>query len=255
MILVIAGTRDGRELARDLTAAGYPVIVSVFSEYGKQLAAESSPAISAGALDEPGMVRLLQDKEVALVVDASHPYAVNVSHNAMAACAQTGAAYLRFEREETALPADDKIRRVADARQAAQVAAGLGNVVFLTTGSHLLPVFKAEPALADCRLIARVLPQPDVIAACSALGFAPKDLVAMQGPFSHQMNVAMFRHYGAEVVVTKNSGHTGGTDSKLTAARELGLFVVVIDRPRPDYPQLADSAAAVLAFAAARLRK
>ena len=255
MILVIAGTRDGRELAHELSAAGYPVAVSVFSEYGKQLAAENLPDISAGALDEDGLTQLLNDKAVSLVVDASHPYAVNVSHNAMAACKRTGAAYIRFERAETALAADAQLHRVADAAAAAKAAASLGKVVFLTTGSHLLPIFKAEPALTQCRLIARVLPQAEVIAEAAALGFAPKDLVAMQGPFSHELNAAMFRHYETEVVVTKNSGATGGTDMKLTAAQELGLPVVVIERPRPDYLRIAVSTAAVMEFAAAQLRR
>ena len=255
MILVIAGTRDGRELASELTAAGHAVLVSVFSEYGRRLAADSSPEINAGPLDADGLTRLLRDKPVTMVVDASHPYAINVSRNAMTACERVGVEYLRFEREETPLPASEKIRLAADAAQAAQLAASLGRIIFLTTGSHLLPVFKAEPALQHCRLIARILPQPDVIAACADLGFAPADLVAMQGPFSHELNVALFRHYGAEVVVTKNSGLTGGTDSKVTAARELGLYLLVIDRPRLNYSRTTDSAATALTLAAPHLRR
>lgn len=255
MILVIAGTRDGRDLARTLSAEGHPVLISVCSEYGKQLAAESSPEVCAGALDQAGMLRLIREKKVEWVVDASHPYAVNVSLNAMAACEEAGIFYLRFERQETALPAVGDIRRAEDAAQAAKLAATLGDVIFLTTGSHTLAAFKSEPALAAKRLVARVLPQPEVIAECAALGFVPADLAAMQGPFSHEMNVAMFRHYGADVIVTKNSGAAGGTDSKLSAARELGLPVVVIDRPRPCYPRVVSCPEAAAALIAGTLRR
>jgi len=93
-----------------------------------------------------------------------------------------------------------------------------------------------------------VLPEPEVITVCRRLGFAPADIVAMQGPFSHQLNVALFREYGADVIVTKNSGLVGGTASKMSAAQELGLALVVIGRPVAEYSRVADDFGAVGEF-------
>ena len=111
------------------------------------------------------------------------------------------------------------------------MAVHLGNTVFLTVGSHTLPIFRAAAKGRNCRLIARVLPQPDVIAACLAAGFSPADIVALQGPFSCELNMALFREYGADVMVTKNSGAVGGMDEKMKAAIAMQMKVVVVQRP------------------------
>ncbi|MDR3565049.1 MAG: precorrin-6A reductase [Negativicutes bacterium] len=232
MILVVAGTRDGREIAAELAALGYPVLVSVVSEYGRQLSEQANLQVSACPLDGDGFADLIAQRGITAVVDASHPYATGVSGNAAAACERCGIHYLRYERPVAPLPQYDRLHVVADAQEAAQVAAGLGTVVFLTTGSRTLKVFKNEPLLAGHRLIARVLPEEQVIAECTALGFTPEDIVALQGPFSHKFNVALFKEYVSEVIVTKNSGLVGGADSKFSAAIELGLPLVVIDRPQ-----------------------
>ncbi len=239
MILVLAGTRDGRELAAFLAGRGWPVSVAVVSDYGRSLASQDGLAVHTGSLDAAGLVALLRAEGARAVVDASHPYAASASRNAQEACAALGLPYIRYERPEAPLPEYEKLYQAADAAGAARLSAGLGRVIFLATGSRTLEVFKNEPLLTGRRLIARVLPEPEVVAACRRLGFAPGDIVAMQGPFSHSLNVALFREYAAEVIVTKNSGLVGGTDSKLSAARELGLSVVVIDRPEIKYSLIA----------------
>ena len=81
----------------------------------------------------------------------------------------------------------------------------------------------------------------------------PKEIVALQGPFSEELNIALYRQYGADVVVTKNSGEIGGTDTKLTAARKLGLPVVMIDRPKLDYDVIAYTFEEVLDFVKLKL--
>lgn len=248
MILVLAGTRDGRELAADLARRGWPVTVSVVSDYGRDLAADERLTVSTGPLDAAGLADLMKRQDVRALVDASHPYAAGASRSAQEACGARGVPYIRYERPAAPLPAYGKLHLAADPAAAAKLAAGLGQVIFLTTGSRSLATFKQEPLLAGHRLIARVLPEPDVIAACRQMGFAPSDIVALQGPFSHEFNLAIFREYGSEVVVTKNSGLIGGTDSKFSAAVELGLHLVVIDRPAVEYGRLAADSAAVGKF-------
>lgn len=242
MILVLAGTLDGRNLAALLARQGYQVIVSVVSEYGKDLALQGNNLmVHTCPLDSTGFLGFIKDRAVKLVVDATHPYAINVSRNALSACDQLSIPYLRYERSPVPLPQYDRLFVVPDYVQAAQTAAERGNVVFLTTGSRMLKTFVSEPKLANHRLIARVLPDPDVIRHCLQLGLKPKEIIAMQGPFSQQLNCALFTAYHAEVVVTKESGVIGGSDTKIAAAISLNLPVVLISRPVIDYGRVVTS--------------
>lgn len=235
MILVLAGTQDGRELAENLAQAGFQVMASVISSYGRDLIKNSQIIVNARPLDMSQLIDVISSYQITTIVDASHPYAINVSLNAMEACRLVGIRYIRYERPVVPLPAYDKLYVVENYTLAAETAAALGMIVFLTTGSRNLKVFKSAPQLADHRLIARVLPEPTVLQECIHLGFKPSDIIAMQGPFSHELNVSLFKEYKTEVIVTKNSGNLGGSDTKITAAIELDLPIIVIDRPKIDY--------------------
>ena len=246
MILVLAGTQDGREIAAGLREAGYEVIASVVSEYGRELVAQSGVPVQAAAMDEQELQQFVIQHGIRLMIDATHPYAVNVSRNARQVAANLHIPCLRYERPDSALPIYAKLVLAPDMQRAAEMAVGLGKTVFLTTGSHSLPLFRAAAAGRDCRLIARVLPQPEVIADCIANGFSPADIIAAQGPFSQELNRELFRAYGADVMVTKNSGAIGGTDAKIAAAIELGLIIVVVQRPAALQQQVFESLPALL---------
>lgn len=248
MIFLAAGTADGRTLAQELLAAGYQVAASVTSRYGAELlaACDGKLVINEEPLDEAALIRYAASHDVQVIVDASHPYAVNVSKNAMMAAKKLGIPYLRYERSLTELSGE--IHIVHSYEEAASQSSALGRRIFLTTGSHNLKAFTTAPALADAVLIARVLPTAEVLALCEALGLTPAQIVALQGPFSTALNRELFRHCQAEVIVTKNSGQVGGTDTKLAAAKELGLPVVLIDRPQLAYPHLAHTYGEVLSF-------
>lgn len=248
MILVLAGTQDGREIAAGLREAGYEVIASVVSEYGRELVAQSGVPVQAAAMDEQELQQFVIQHGIRLMIDATHPYAVNVSRNARQVAANLHIPCLRYERPDSALPIYAKLVLAPDMQRAAEMAVGLGKTVFLTTGSHSLPLFRAAAAGRDCRLIARVLPQPEVIADCIANGFSPADIIAAQGPFSQELNRELFRAYGADVMVTKNSGAIGGTDAKIAAAIELGLIIVVVQRPAALQQQVFESLPALLEY-------
>lgn len=250
MIFLAAGTKDGRELAGFLLEHGLPVIASVVSRYGQQLLEDyrgMGIRINDRPLDGEELKRYMGGHGIGLMIDASHPYAANVSRNAMDACHALGIPYLRYERA-TAPISYDKVTCVRSYEEAAEQAAALGKTVFLTTGSRNLKAFKSAPCLADCRIVARVLPTPEVISELAEMGFMPKDIVALQGPFSEKLNEELFRLYGADVIVTKNSGKIGGTDTKILAAKALGLPVVLIERPKLSYDHMAGTFEEVLAF-------
>lgn len=249
MIFVAAGTRDGRDLTQLLVKKGYEVTASVVSSYGEKLleACGKRLVINDEPLDEAGLMRYIKAHDIRLFVDASHPYAVNVSQNAMAATEKLGIPYIRYERDITEFPYE-KLHIVHSYEEASEVAARLGKNVFLTTGSRNLQKFVGAPALKEATIFARILPTAKVLIDCEAMGLMPRQLIAMQGPFSKELNLAFFKESKADVVITKNSGTIGGTDTKLMAAKELGLPVVIIDRPKIAYKNLAHTYEEVLRF-------
>lgn len=240
MIWIISGTQDGREIGARLAdwAAAQPdagrpqIFMTVVSQYGKILAAHEGITIEVGRFTKDDMLREICEKHVTVILDCSHPYAAVVSETARDASREAGIAYVRYERPGVALPVYDRLHVVQTEEEAAALAGALGESVLLTTGSKTLPVFARAPALAGKTLWARVLPLSQVVAQCESLGLTAKHIIAMQGPFSYDMNRAMIRHCAADVLVTKNSGLVGGSDTKLKAAMDEGIHVIVIDRPK-----------------------
>ena len=241
MILVVAGTLDGRKLAAYLKEKNIAVVISVTSGYGGLLAEQSVDEVIVDRMTESDFTRFLRVNKIEAVVDASHPYAVKVSENIMRATHANSIKYVRYERKATVLPDYSKLYLVDNAIQAAEKAAQLGDTVFLATGSRTLQDFKNSEQLKNKRVIVRILPDASSLNVCIDLNILPKDVIAMQGPFSVELNKAMFKDCNAEVIVTKDGGITGGMDSKMDAAMQLGLSVVMIKRPTIEYGNVTNS--------------
>ena len=245
-IFLIAGTEDGRKLAKFLSQKNFNVTASVVSDYGRKLLETCAGIkINDKPLDRDELKKILREEHFNFLVDASHPDAKNNSANAIDAAQAAQIVYVRYERAEIEFDYE-KIFHVDSYEEAALKAAELGKNIFLTTGSRNLKIF--VDLLKDCNLTARILPTAEVLTQCEALGLTPKQIIAMQGSFSTELNVELFKHAGAEVIVTKNSGQIGGADTKLEAAKILNLPVVVINKPKIDYPNVATTFDDVLKF-------
>ena len=94
-----------------------------------------------------------------------------------------------------------------------------------------MDVYARAAREAGVRVVARVLPVPESLAACAAAGLEPRDIVAMQGPTTAELDAALLRHLGASVLVTKDSGDAGGLGEKLRAAELAGATAIVVERP------------------------
>lgn len=231
MILFLAGTSDSRAVAEMLKSAGIELELSVVSTYGQMLAEAKGLSCRAGALDEAGLVAWIKEHTCTAIVDGTHPYAIVATQTALKAAEQTDIPYLRLERKEEPLPQESWIYRVKTIEEAAKKAFELGTCIFLTTGSKTLGTFK-NAQTEKSRLIARILPEPDGISQARELGFLPRDIIGMEGPFTKEMNEALFKNSLADVVVLKNSGKAGGTSEKLAACRALGIKAVILERSR-----------------------
>lgn len=235
-IVIFAGTTEGRELAEFLDRHRVTADVCVATQYGERLLEENTYCrVHTGRLDEKEMCAFLrtcaQTEDYAqaelCVVDATHPYAQEVSVNIRQACAETGADYLRLLRESGDC---GDVVTVEDTRGAAEFLKTTQGNVLVTTGSKELSVFAGVPDYRE-RIYARVLPSPEVAQACAELGFSGKHLICMQGPFTEELNTAMLRQFEAKWLVTKASGKAGGYEEKLRSAKAAGAKVVLIGRP------------------------
>lgn len=334
-VLLFGGTTEGRLLCEEAARRGLPLDVCVAGDYGREvLTPRPGLRVLEGRLAEAQMEARIRAGAYRLVMDATHPFAVQVSENVRQACAATNTPLVRvlraehaedaqnvcdaesavavrcapdvegtgnapgaengenaesaesaengkntestesaesadnaestadFETAENAEASKDSGRAenagnaenaektksaapvqpqtspaaappvlyVKTAQEACAVISRLPGRVLLTTGSKELACFAALPDCAQ-RLIVRVLPAEESIAQCRAAGIPRAHIIAMQGPFSLEMNCATLRQFACRVLVTKDSGAPGGTAEKLAAARCCGAAAVVIGRP------------------------
>ena len=231
-LCVFAGTTEGREIAEFLAGQSADVTVCVATEYGETLLPQGEGLhISARPLPREEMAELFRRERFDLVIDATHPYAKRITESIAATCAGTDTEYLRLLRPDTAAPENAVF--VEDAAGAAEYLDRVDGNILLTTGSRELHAFASVRDFAS-RAYARVLPMEDSLRACREAGLPPAHILAMQGPFSAGMNAALIRQTGAEILVTKDTGATGGFAEKLAAARETGIKTLIIARPREE---------------------
>ncbi|WP_046175248.1 precorrin-6A reductase [Domibacillus indicus] len=236
MIFFLAGTSDARELAVKLQKDGRPVTASVVTENAAAELKAEGISTRVGRLSADEMMSIL-GKGYTAVVDASHPFAEEASRNAIEAAERAGVPYIRFERAGTQISEHPLVTRVDTYEEAAEAALERGGIVLLTTGSKTLEIFtrKLLPC-SDIRLIARMLPRTDNMEKCARLGLPQKNIVAMQGPFTKEFDLALYRHYGVTTTVMKESGAIGAVAEKIEAAVSLGIETIVISRPPVRYP-------------------
>lgn len=229
-LLVFGGTSEGRSLVEWLASRGTcDVVVCAATEYGADLVPAGPRVTSFGhRMPEAQIQDLMREGRFACVVDATHPFATSITRSVAEAAAATGTPLIRLVREgEQPGP----WLGAADAAEAADLVAGLPGTVLLTTGSKDLPTFADRiPDFAD-RVYARILPVPAALEQTVRLGVPAGHVIAMQGPFSQELNRALINQIGARVLVTKASGRAGGFEEKVAAAHECGCTTVVIQRP------------------------
>ncbi|MEG1905694.1 MAG: precorrin-6A reductase [Bacteroidales bacterium] len=233
MILILGGTYDSRKLTEALLNTGYRVLYSSVTEYNvKSLPKNDHLEIAIGKLEQDGLYDLIINQKIEACVDATHPYAGEVSHNAIDACFKAGIHYLRMERPRLI---DDgaNVFGFDTYEEAVKYLNKKEGKILLTTGSRQLEYYEPIPKE---RIVIRVLPTSSVLKKCEDLGYKPKSIIAMQGPFSYQMNVNMIREYNIRYLVTKDGGNVGGAAEKINAASDCDVQVIFIKRPTIDYP-------------------
>ncbi|WP_068473982.1 precorrin-6A reductase [Saccharicrinis aurantiacus] len=227
MIWIIGGTSDANKIASELAQKGFSISISTATAYGSQLASINNVSVVQGKMDAAQMTEKFAT--CTLVIDASHPFAADVSKNAIAACQTAKVEYIRFERETQNFAYANYYKSYSDIINALSK---LDGNIFLTIGSNNIHLFTP---LKD-RVIARVLPVIDSLQKCIDAEIPTHQIIASKGIFKATTNKAMYQEYDAKHLVTKDSGEAGGTSSKIEVAHQLGMQVHILQRPNINYP-------------------
>lgn len=232
-ILIFSGTTEGRKLTEFLDGRNAKAYVSTATEYGKECTGEHENAeVFYGRMDQKQMAEMIKEKRIDLVIDATHPFAQLVTGEIKKACESAEVQYLRCLREaaEEIGEAEQMIWKDS-VEEAVEYLAGTEGKILITTGSKELAKY-TEIADYKERCYARVLSTSQAVLDSIAYGFEGKHLIAMQGPFSKEMNIATIHQTGAKYFVTKESGKAGGFEEKVQAAKETGAILVAVGRPK-----------------------
>ena len=207
-----------------LTEAGAEVTVCVASEYGSEEQGNIHNVETRIGPMSPEEKQSLLSRCI-LCVDATHPYATHVTASVREACRIADVPYLRLLRPPSETGNAHCFKTAEDAAE--WLKSREGNIL-LTTGAKELGAFAA---VAAERLYPRVLPTHRSLEACERLGIPHRNIIAMQGPFSAELNRAIIRQYHIRYLVTKDGGAPGGFPEKAEAARETDTELVLLCRP------------------------
>jgi precorrin-6A/cobalt-precorrin-6A reductase len=234
-IMIMAGTTEGVKIIAMLASLENTHIIAttVTKEGGKLAKSAGAQEVLSEALNKEAIEKIIKTKKIDLIIDATHPFAEDGTRNAIKAANGTGIKYLRFERSSINFTENDLIYFVSSFENvASKVLEIIGcdnprilHLAGVMTLHYLTQVLNPE------NIIVRVLPSVYSIKKCLDLGLPSKNIIAMQGIFSKDFNRVLMKEYDIRVIITKESGNEGGTPSKIEAALELGIPVVMVMRP------------------------
>ncbi|MDK2565024.1 cobalt-precorrin-6A reductase [Romboutsia sedimentorum] len=238
MILVLGGTSDSLDICDKINKyKNLSYILSVTTSYGENLATKHAKKVINGRLSETEMMDFINENNIKKIIDATHPYAIEVSKNAIKCAKQKNIDYLRYERKSLIEQITYKNKYiVSNIEEACKIARQKGKNIFIGTGSKNLP--QIVECIPDRNLIARVLPTTEVILGCEKLGLNADNIIAMKGPFSQNINEEFYKHYNIDIVITKESGIAGGFLEKVDACESLDIPVIIISREKVNYPKV-----------------
>ena len=225
-ICLFAGTAEGRRLAAYLNESA-ELTVCVATEYGETaLHGIDGLNVRAGRMDRCEMERFIAENRFTLILDATHPYAEAVTENIRAAAAACGVRLIRVLREDDGHIAGAVY--VPDAQAACGYLMHTDGNILIATGAKELDAYAG---LDMSRVYVRVLPAVSSLLACGSAGILASHIIAAQGPFSEESNLALLHAVSAKYLVTKDSGRSGGFMEKISAAKAAGVVPVIIGRP------------------------
>ncbi|MCG6537311.1 MAG: precorrin-6A reductase [Syntrophales bacterium LBB04] len=230
MILLLGGTSESIEIAGLLVDAGFSTLLSMATDVSMNLPESHLLTVRRGHLDQLGMEEVVLNNGIKMLVDATHPYAGNVTGNALLVCRKLSVEYLRLSRKPV-VELGRNIIFVKDHEEAALKGVSLGGTILAAIGIKNLGVYVSMCSEYGVRLIVRALQSEDSRKMLCDLGVLPENTIIGRGPFSFEDNLLAIRRFGVKTLITKDSGTRGGTEDKIRAAEQEGCSIIVVQRP------------------------
>lgn len=229
-LMVMAGTSDARRIIKKLSGS-FSILATATTSHGAELARSSgADKVLQGRFNSQKLADIINEYYIEILIDATHPFASEATKNAIMAADAAMIKYMRFERKPLDIPENDLIHRVHSFEEAALKTLKItdGRVFHL---AGVMTLHHLTERIDPDRIVARVLPSIYSLKKCLELGLPASNIIAMEGIFSKEFNQALMEEYDVSLVVTKESGDAGGTPSKIEAALELGIPVIMVMRP------------------------
>lgn len=235
-IFLFSGTSEGRIISEALSKASVYHTVFVATEYGRMVMEPSGyVTIREGRLSSADMKVLFEEESPDIVIDATHPYATEVTENIAKACEHTGAERYRIGDRIGDVPFATRsipLSHVDDTETAVEKLKSVSGNILLTTGVKTLSQYMSDNELKD-RIFVRILPSMESLSIALETGIKPGHIIAQEGPFTVESNEALISQYDIKVLVTKNSGNRGGFEEKIKACENKSVEIIIID-PKPE---------------------
>ncbi|MGO5073518.1 cobalt-precorrin-6A reductase [Clostridium sporogenes] len=236
MIALILGTSEGREILSLLNKFTDDILISTATAYGGEiLKTYKYKKLNTKPLDKEELLNMLKENQVNILIDASHPYALEVTKNAREVSKDLNIEYVRYERPSSAeeFRENKKVVFLEEYKDLNEALKNIKGNILNTSGSRNMD--KILDLKLENRIIHRVLPSVKVLEDCFNLGVKVEDIMAIKGPISKELNKAFIKDYDAKALILKDSGPQGGTKEKILACLECDIYALVIRRKKINY--------------------
>ena len=229
-VIVIAGTTESREVISRQRKEKKRILACTATELGAEMLEEYDVDVHVGRLDEEGFVRLFRENPCEKIIDASHPFARIVTETVRRAATRENIPYERYERADMDY-AYDRLYSVTDAKEAIRLLNAMDGNILLTTGVNTAGEYRKGVTGAEERLFIRVLDNASSYEGCAKAGYPAEHVFGEMPPFTVEDNLRLIWKTNAQVMVSKDTGKSGGVDIKVEACRQAGIDFILIRRP------------------------
>lgn len=246
-VLVIAGTWQAKQIIDEIFGMGVELAVAVTSKLGCcWLKQYTGVSILEGRLTLGAIIKHIENNEIRCLIDASMPAARDISLNAENACKKKGISYIRYEISDMTCDSNE-VMLAKNFGEAVNILDGIGGNILLVVGMGKIDAFCKVPNFKN-RFFALVYPESSVIARCEKLGLNAEHIIAMKGPFDVQLYVEILKYCKASVIIARDNGNAAANLDKLKAAKELGVPIVLLKKPGPEYGRTASGIKEVIDY-------
>jgi len=238
---IIGGTKDSRCFLKSLIEFRENILVTTISEYGKKLLDEYNLKVIVKAMEENEMLEFVETHNVKRIFDFTHPYAINVSKNAMKVSKYKNIEYYRFNRKTYEYDNCIEFNRI---EELVEFVSNLNGNILSTLGSNSVKKFENLKNLKS--IYFRVLPTVNAIQKVENIGVLAKNIIGIQGPFTKDFNCAIYKDYNIKYLITKESGDIGGEKEKIESALKNNIKVVILKKPLLNYSWETDDLKVIL---------